>query len=112
MVFRKSSMVAGLCLALLARGPVAAQTAAPAATPGTKPLTPQQQRMAECNKSAEGKKGDDRKAYMSSCLKGEEPAKSLTPQQQRMKDCNAKASAQSLSGDKRKTFMSTCLKGG
>jgi hypothetical protein len=69
--------------------------------------------MADCNKSAEGKKGDDRKAYMSSCLKGETaaPAKELTPQQQKMKDCNAKATSQQLTGDKRKTFMSTCLKG-
>ncbi len=49
---------------------------------------------------------------MSSCLRGEAPAKQLTPQQQRMKDCNAKAGAQSLAGDKRKTFMSNCLKGG
>ncbi|ANY17810.1 PsiF family protein [Bordetella pseudohinzii] len=112
MVFRKSSMVAGLCLALLASGPVAAQTAAPAATPSAKQMTPQQERMAACNRSAEGKKGDDRKAYMSSCLRGEAPAKQLTPQQQRMKDCNAKAGAQSLAGDKRKTFMSNCLKGG
>ncbi|OZI71948.1 PsiF family protein [Bordetella genomosp. 12] len=110
MVFRKSSIVAGLCLALLASGPVIAQTAAPAAA--AKEMTPQQKRMSDCNKSAEGKKGDERKTYMSSCLKGEEPAKQLTPQQQRMKDCNAKAGAQSLAGDKRKTFMSTCLKGG
>ncbi|KAG1270618.1 hypothetical protein G6F64_015636 [Rhizopus arrhizus] len=69
--------------------------------------------MADCNKSATGKTGDDRKTYMSSCLKGEAtaPAKQLTPQQQKMKDCNAKAGDQKLTGDARKTFMSTCLKG-
>lgn len=74
--------------------------------------TPQQQRMVECNKSAGDKKGDERKAYMSACLKGELSAsgKPLTPQQQRMKECNAQAGAQSLSGDKRKAFMSSCLK--
>ncbi|WP_251863553.1 PsiF family protein [Achromobacter sp. Marseille-Q4962] len=88
-------------------GAALAQTAAqPAKAP-----TAQQQRMTECNKAAEGKKGDDRKTFMSSCLKGEAPAKSLTPQQQKMKDCNAKAGEQKLTGDKRKTFMSTCLKG-
>lgn len=27
-------------------------------------------RMATCNKKATGKKGDDRQAFMSSCLKG------------------------------------------
>jgi len=109
MSFRTFSIAAGLCLGLtLAHGTAAvAQTAAPA-----KELTPQQKRMAECNQSATGKTGDERKTYMSSCLKGETaPGKALTPQQQRMKDCNAKASAQSLAGDKRKTFMSTCLKG-
>ncbi|AMG38393.1 MULTISPECIES: PsiF family protein [Achromobacter] len=93
--------------------PAPAKTPAPAATPAAKTPTPQQQRMADCNKSAEGKKGDDRKTYMSACLKGEAPApaKELTPQQQKMKDCNAKAGEQKLTGDKRKTFMSTCLKG-
>ncbi|MFJ1301588.1 PsiF family protein [Pseudomonadota bacterium AL_CKDN230030165-1A_HGKHYDSX7] len=109
MSFRTFSIAAGLCLGLaLVNSPAAfAQGSAPA-----KELTPQQKRMAECNQSATGKTGDERKTYMSSCLKGETaPAKSLTPQQQRMKDCNAKASAQSLAGDKRKTFMSTCLKG-
>jgi len=30
----------------------------------------QQERMATCNAKAEGKSGDDRKKFMSSCLKG------------------------------------------
>ena len=30
-------------------------------------------RMAECNKSATGKTGDERKAYMSSCLRARNP---------------------------------------
>ena len=38
------------------------------AAPAVK-LTPQQ-RMGDCNKKATGKKGDERKAFMSSCLKG------------------------------------------
>ncbi|AUL48993.1 PsiF repeat family protein [Bordetella trematum] len=92
----------------------AAGAGAPATTPAptSKEMTLQQQRMVACNKSAAGKTGDDRKAFMSSCLKGEEPAKPLTSQQTRMKDCNARAAAQALSGEARKTFMSTCLKGG
>ena len=32
----------------------------------------QQERMKECNTKAEGKKGDERKAFMSSCLSGKE----------------------------------------
>ena len=36
----------------------------------TKPHTAQQQRMIDCNKQATGKKGAERKTFMSSCLKG------------------------------------------
>ena len=80
-----------------------------------KALTPQQQRMTTCNQKATAQilKGDERKTYMSNCLKNSEspPAdKSLTPQQQKMKECNAQAGRQTLSGDVRKTFMDNCLK--
>ncbi|BCG10587.1 MULTISPECIES: PsiF family protein [Buttiauxella] len=86
-----------------------------AATAADKAMTPQQQRMTSCNQQATSQtlKGDERKTYMSNCLKNSqsEPAdKSLTPQQQKMKDCNAQAGKQTLSGDARKTFMSNCLK--
>jgi len=70
-------------------------------------LTPQQQRMKDCNAQAGDKKGDDRKAFMSSCLKGE-PAKPMT-QQEKMKVCNTQAGDKK--GDDRKAFMSNCLKG-
>jgi hypothetical protein len=63
----------------------------------------QQERMARCNKDAEGKAGDERKAFMSDCLSG----KTMTPQE-RMKDCNVRAEGKA--GDERKAFMSECLK--
>jgi acyl-coenzyme A synthetase/AMP-(fatty) acid ligase len=90
--------------------PVFAATPAASAAPTAK--TAQQERMTTCNKDATGKKGDERKAFMSSCLKGEkaEPEKKLTSSQERMKTCNADASAKALKGDARKTYMSTCLK--
>ena len=69
--------------------------------------TPQQDKMKACNSQATGKKGDERKAFMSSCLKGES-AKPMT-QQEKMKACNADAGDRK--GDERKAFMSTCLKG-
>jgi len=80
-----------------------------------KTLTPQQQRMTTCNQQATSQalKGDQRKTYMSNCLKNSQSApadKSLTPQQQKMKHCNAEAGNKSLTGDARKTFMSECLK--
>jgi cation transport regulator ChaC len=71
--------------------------------------TPQQQRMAQCNKDATGKSGDERKAFMSECLKAKPAAATAkgTAQQERMKKCNADASGKT--GDERKKFMSQCL---
>ncbi len=70
--------------------------------------TAQQEKMKTCNADATAKtlKGDERKAFMSDCLK----AKPATPQQDKMKTCNADATAKTLKGDERKAFMSDCLK--
>ena len=73
-----------------------------------KKLTPQQEKMKTCNAEAGDKKGDERKAFMSQCLKG--GAMPMT-QQEKMKKCNTDVSAKSLKGDERKAFMSECLKG-
>jgi psiF repeat-containing protein len=70
-------------------------------------LTPQQEKMKSCNTQAADKKGDERKAFMSSCLKAGAPAAPMT-QQDKMKVCNTKAGDRK--GDERKTFMSECLK--
>lgn len=97
--------------------------------------TAQQSRMATCNKQAEGKSGEARKAFMKECLAGKEAApakaaapmkeekkamkekkamsasgKELTPQQQRMSFCSKDAKAKGLKGEERKKFMSQCLK--
>ena len=81
--------------------------------PAAKPKTAQQQKMTDCNAQAAGKKGAERKTFMSSCLKSgaaEAPvAKAKTPQQQKMADCNTQAAGKK--GAERKTFMSSCLKG-
>jgi hypothetical protein len=114
---------------LLIAAVLATLAAAPAyaATAGGKTLTPQQQKMSDCSKQAKAKglKGDERKAFMKSCLsKGggpsasaaspaaaTAPASGKTQQQQKMSDCSAQAKAKGLKGAERKTFMSTCLKG-
>jgi psiF repeat len=104
-------MAVALAGVFAAVGPSAlAQTAAPAPAPA-KPATTntQQDRMKACNEKAAGKKGDEHKAYMKTCLSGKEPEPKLTAQQQRMKDCNVKAADKK--GDDRKKFMSECLKG-
>ncbi|MFF6474083.1 PsiF family protein [Pseudomonas aeruginosa] len=75
--------------------------------------TAQQEKMTACNAEATTKalKGDERKAFMSGCLKAGAPAGGkATAQQEKMKSCNADASAKALKGDERKAFMSTCLK--
>ncbi|CUA95512.1 PsiF family protein [Thiomonas bhubaneswarensis] len=98
--------------------------------------TPQQSRMAQCNKEATGKTGDARKAFMKECLaakpaateaakpaakeaakpekKAEQKAaadgKKLTPQQEKMSFCSKDAKAKGLKGEERKKFMSECLR--
>ncbi|BCJ09110.1 PsiF family protein [Pseudomonas sp. AA27] len=70
--------------------------------------TAQQEKMKTCNADATTKalKGDERKAFMSTCLKKDVPQ----TQQEKMKTCNADASTKALKGDERKAFMSDCLK--
>jgi len=74
----------------------------------------QQERMKDCNEKAGAKKleGDERKKFMSSCLKGQTDKKGekMTEQQSRMKACNKQASDKKMKGDDRKKFMSDCLK--
>ena len=74
----------------------------------------QQDKMTTCNADAsrKGLTGDDRKAYMKTCLSD---APVSTPkgnsQQEKMKSCNATATSKGLNGDARTSFMSTCLSG-
>jgi hypothetical protein len=82
-----------------------------ALAPAALAVTPQQQRMKDCNKEAEGKKGDERKAFMKECLGGKQAAAKdgRTAQQEKMKACNADAGKKALKGDARKAFMKECL---
>ena len=66
----------------------------------------QQSKMTACNQQAGDKKGDDRKAFMSSCLSSK-PAAAPMSQQDKMKACNTQAAGKK--GDDRKAFMSSCL---
>lgn len=101
-----------LITAAMLGGMALAPVYAASADSAPKAKTAQQERMVTCNQQATGKTGDDRKAFMSSCLKGETTAsgKALSSSQERMKTCNADAAAKGLKGDQRKAFMSTCLK--
>ena len=80
-----------------------------------KAKTPQQEKMSMCNKDATGKKGDERKAFMKTCLSAKKDAAPMAAaptaketQQTKMKTCNTDAADKK--GAERKKFMSECLK--
>ena len=64
--------------------------------------TKQQSKMGACNADAGDKKGDERKAFMKSCLSAKKAS-----QQDKMKSCNKDATGKK--GPERKTFMKECL---
>src|SRR5262249_8483492 len=103
------SLIVAISCALLAFG---AQAQDKKKEPSEKQKA-QQERMKDCNAKASDKKGDERKKFMSSCLKGESAGASdkQKAQQQKMKDCNKEAGDKKLKGNERKSFMSSCLKG-
>jgi psiF repeat len=95
-------------LAMMVAMSLAAGTLSVAFAADEQQANAQQERMKACNSQAGDKKGDERKAFMSQCLKG--GAGMPMTQQDKMKKCNADATAKSLKGDDRKAFMSDCLK--
>ena len=62
----------------------------------------QQEVMKSCNVAAQGKKGDDRKSFMKTCL-----SDGKAKQQSKMAACNSQSKGKK--GDERKAFMSQCL---
>ena len=93
------TLVLTIALAFAATGANAAESTKAETAP-----TPQQARMAACNKDAGDRKGDERKAFMKTCLSDKR-----TSQQDRMKTCNQQAEGKK--GDERKRFMGECLRG-
>lgn len=68
--------------------------------------TKQQSKMTTCNAEAGDKKGDERKAFMKTCLSNK-PVSAKAAQQEKMKTCNK--DAEGKKGDERKAFMKSCL---
>ncbi|GAB4552566.1 MAG: phosphate starvation-inducible protein PsiF [Rhizobacter sp.] len=69
--------------------------------------TKQQSKMTTCNAEAGDKKGDERKAFMKTCLSNKPVSAKAAAQQEKMKTCNKEAEGKK--GDERKAFMKTCL---
>src|SRR5450432_3657418 len=73
------------------------------------PMTAQQSKMSDCSKQGKGKKGDEYKAFMKTCLSpagASAPAAPMT-QQDKMKKCSAEGKGKK--GDEYKAYMKTCL---
>ena len=78
--------------------------AAPAFAADAPATNSQQDKMKACNAQAEGKTGDERKAFMKTCLSAK-PAKP----ESKMAMCNKQTAG--LSGDARSKAQSECMKG-
>jgi hypothetical protein len=105
----KNLLTLGL-LAMFAAAPAFAadtKVADTKATADTKAMTPQQTKMKTCNDKATDMKGDDRKAFMKTCLsaKAEPPPKP----ESKMAMCNKKTAG--MKADERAKAQSECMKG-
>ena len=101
-------LLTALALTLAAAGVFAADRRR--RRPGaSKPLTAQQQKMADCSAANKGKKGDDRKASQKTCLSGAPAAAPSAPmtQQQKMAACSKQNKGKK--GDDYKSAQKTCL---
>jgi psiF repeat len=96
-------------LALLALGAFVVGAPALAADTKTTDAKPnaQQDKMTACNAQAGDKKGDDRKAFMKTCLSAK-PAEPAKPES-KMAMCNKKTAG--LKGEERNKAQSECMKG-
>ncbi|WP_018412075.1 PsiF family protein [Methyloversatilis thermotolerans] len=76
--------------------------------------TPQQERMRACNKEAKEKslKGEERKAFMSSCLSAGKADKADAGQTadlpSKASQCRDEAKEKALKGEERKAFIKAC----
>jgi hypothetical protein len=105
-------LVAAGVMLMVVSGPAAFAEASTAAT--SSQLNSQQQKMKDCAQEgkAKGVKGEERKAFMSSCLSSKGMSQEdINKQQQKMKTCNADAKTKQLKGADYKAFMKTCLSG-
>ena len=97
-------LITALALTIAAAGVFAADAAA------SKPLTAQQQKMADCSAANKGKTGDDYKNSQKACLSGTAaPAAASAPmtQQQKMAACSKQNKGKK--GDDYKNAQKACL---
>jgi hypothetical protein len=95
-------LITALALTIAATGVFAADAA-------SKPLTAQQQKMADCSAANKGKKGDEYKSAQKACLSGAPAAAASAPmtQQQKMAACSKQNKGKK--GDDYKAAQKACL---
>jgi psiF repeat len=110
-------------LLLAACAAVACLTVLPlrADEPAAKASTPQREKFAACGHESKGMKGEERREFMSECLKGHGPDTAVheardtmagdAAEASRQHSCAEEADRRKLHGDERRVFMGSCLKG-
>jgi hypothetical protein len=81
----------------------------------------QREKFAACGHESKGLKGDERRDFMSECLKGHGPdtagheARDTmvgdAAEESRQRPCSEEADRRKLHGEERRAFMGSCLKG-
>jgi hypothetical protein len=95
-------LITAIALSVAAAGVFAADAAA------SKPLTAQQQKMADCSAANKGKKGDEFKAAQKACLSGQAaPASAPMTQKEKMAYCSKQNKGKK--GEDFKTAQKACL---
>ncbi len=95
-------LITAIALSVAVAGAFAADAAA------SKPLTAQQQKMADCAAANKGKKGDEYKTAQKACLSGAAaPASAPLTQQQKMAACSKQNKGKK--GDDYKNAQKACL---
>jgi len=98
-------LITAIALSVAAVGVFAADAAA------SKPLTAQQQKMADCSAANKGKKGDEYKAAQKACLSGQAaPASAPMTQKEKMAYCSKQNKGKK--GDDFKSAQKACLSAG
>ena len=101
-------LITAIALSIAAAGSFAADPTPPAKAEGaSKPLTAQQQKMADCSAANKGKKGAEYKAAQKACLSGDAAASAPMTQQQKMAACSKQNKGKK--GDDFKAAQKACL---
>ena len=81
------------------------------------PRPTQRDKFAACARDSRGMKGDERREFMSECLRkhpadaAKQPALAGDSGGARLAPCNAEADRRKLHGDERNAFLGACLRG-